>query len=289
MPRIALVTCAELATLDPDDRLLLEPLGRLGVEAVPAVWDDPAVDWSTFDLAVLRSTWDYAPRRDEFVAWTRWVPRLANAADVVAWNTDKGYLRELGAAGLPVVPTQWLRPGDATWQPGADGEVVVKPAISAGSLDTGRYQLADPRQRALAVAHAQRLLAAGRTVMVQPYLAAVDHAGETALLFFAGRFSHAVRKGAMLDGPDLGVEGLFKAEEIAARVPTPQEREVAERVLAAAPADLLYARVDLIPGPDGTPMLVELELTEPSVFLGYDDGAAQRFAEAIIARVSYGV
>jgi hypothetical protein len=289
MPRIALVTCAEFATLEDDDKLLLEPLARLGIEAVPAIWDDPAVDWSSFDLVVLRSPWDYAPRRDEFVAWTRRVPRLANRADVVAWNTDKGYLRELGAAGVPVVPTQWLRPGDPDWQPDPDGEVVVKPAISAGSQDTGRYRLGDPEQRALALAHAQRLLAAGRTVMVQPYLSAVDHAGETALLFFAGRFSHAIRKGAMLDGPDLGVEGLFKAEEIAARVPTPQERAAAEQVLAVAPADLLYARVDLIPGPDGAPMLIELELTEPSVFLGYDDGAAQRFAEAIAGKVSDGV
>jgi hypothetical protein len=121
--------------------------------------------------------------------------------------------------------------------------------------------------------------------MVQPYLAAVDGYGETALLYFAGRFSHAIRKGPMLDGPDLGVPGLYKAEEISARVPTPAERAVADRVLAASAADPLYARVDLIPGPDGAPLLVELELTEPSVFLAHGDGAAQRFAEAIAARL----
>jgi hypothetical protein len=285
MPRIALVTCTEFAALEDDDRLLLEPLAQRGIEAVPATWDDPAVDWSAFDLVVLRSTWDYAPRRDEFVAWARRVPTLANRAEVVAWNTDKAYLRELAAAGVPVVPTQWLRPGDESWQPRTDGEVVVKPAVSAGSLDTGRYQLADPEHRALAVAHARALLAAGRTVMVQPYLAAVDRAGETALLFFDGRFSHAIRKGPMLDGPDRGADGLYKPEDISARIPTAEERRVAERVLAAAPTDLLYARVDLIPGPDGSPLLVELELTEPSVFLSHDNGAAQRFAEAIAARL----
>lgn len=284
-PRVALVTCAEIPDLEADDRLLLEPLARLGIEGVPAVWDDPAVDWGGYDLVVLRSPWDYAARRDEFVAWAGRVPRLANPAGVVAWNTDKGYLRELAAAGVPVVPTSWYAPGGPGWEPDDGGEVVVKPAISAGSVDTGRYDLADPQQRLLATAHADRLLAAGRTVMVQPYLAAVDSYGETALLHFGGEYSHAIRKGPMLDGPDLGTPGLYKLEDISPRVPTEAERAVARRVLAAAPPDLLYARVDLIAGPDGGPLLVELELTEPSVFLAHDETAAQRFAAAIAARL----
>jgi hypothetical protein len=287
VPRIALVTCADIPALEADDQLLLAPLAALGVRAEPVVWDDPAVDWAGYDLAVLRSPWDYAPRRAEFVDWAARVPRLANPAPVVTWNTDKRYLAELERAGVPVVPTRWLEPGDGGVDAvlDGDGEWVVKPAVSAGSLDTGRYDLADPEHRALARAHADRLLAAGRTVMVQPYLSAVDGYGETALLYFDGRFSHAIRKGPMLDGPDLGVAGLYKVEDISARVPTAAELEVARLVLAAAPADLLYARVDLIPGPDGAPVLVELELTEPSVFLGYADGAAQRFAEAIAARL----
>ena len=106
--QIALVTCATLPQLDPDDRLLLEPLRALGIETVAAVWDDPAVDWATFDLAVVRSTWDYPARRSEFLDWTRTVPRLANPADVIAWNTDKRYLGELSAQGVSVVPTDWL-------------------------------------------------------------------------------------------------------------------------------------------------------------------------------------
>ncbi len=281
------MTCADLPDLDDDDRLLIEPLAARGIEAVPAVWDDPTVDWAGYDLVVLRNPWDYAPRRAEFVAWAGRVPRLANRADVVAWNTDKRYLAELDRAGVPVVPTRWLEPGNAD-PAGAlavDGEWVLKPAVSAGSLDTGRYDLTDAGHRELARAHADRLLAAGRTVMVQPYLSAVDGYGETALLYFAGRFSHAIRKGPMLAGPDHGETGLYKAEDISSRVPTEAELAVGRQVLAVAPADPLYARVDLIPGPDGAPVLVELELTEPSVFLGYDDGAAQRFAEAIAARV----
>ncbi|MFJ6167462.1 RimK family alpha-L-glutamate ligase [Micromonospora orduensis] len=292
-PRVALVTCTELTALDPDDRLVLAPLAARGVTVEAPVWDDPDVDWSSYDLVVLRSPWDYALRRDEFVAWAATVPALVNPADVVRWNTDKRYLAELTAAGVPTVPTSWVEPGES-WQPPADtGEYVIKPAVSAGSQDTGRYDLADPEHRDLAVAHVRRLSTAGRTTMVQPYLEAVDTEGETALLFLAGpdglAFSHAIRKGPMLTGPDLGPDGLYKAEEISARTARPDQLAVAERTLATVPGgtrQLLYARVDLIPGPDGDPVLVELELTEPSLFIGYADGAPGRLATAITTHLA---
>ncbi|MEU9829701.1 ATP-grasp domain-containing protein [Micromonospora chersina] len=292
-PRVALVTCTALPDLDPDDRLALAPLAARGVAAEAVVWDDPAVDWSGYDLVVLRSPWDYALRRDEFVAWARTVPALVNPADVVAWNTDKRYLAELSAAGVPTVPTAWVEPG-ADWRPPADtGEYVIKPAVSAGSQDTGRYDLADPEHRELAVAHVRRLSAAGRVTMVQPYLRAVDTDGETALLFLAGpdglAFSHAIRKGPMLTGPDRGVAELYKEERIDARTATPEQLDTAEKTLAIVPGGtdrLLYARVDLIPGPDGAPVLVELELTEPSLFVGHADGAPDRLAEAVATHLA---
>jgi hypothetical protein len=282
-PTVALVTCAELPGLDPDDRLLLDPLAGRGIHVTAAVWDDPAVDWPSFDLVVLRSTWDYAARRDVFVAWAAAVPHLANPADVVAWNTDKRYLRELAAAGVPVLSTSWVEPGD-TWAPPADGEWVIKPAVSSGSKDTGRYDLADPSNRELALTHVARLQLANRRVMIQPYLAAVDSYGETAALYIDRAYSHSIRKGPLLEGPDLGDTGLYKEETISARLPTPAELKVAEAALAAVPGGsdrLLYARIDMIPGPDGEPLLVELELTEPSLFLGTSPGAAERLAAAI--------
>jgi len=292
-PRVALVTCTELADLDPDDRLVLGPLAGRGVTAEPVVWDDPAADWTAYDLAVLRSPWDYMLRRDEFVSWAQRVPRLANPADVVRWNTDKRYLDELSAAGVPTVPTWWVAPGESWTLPADTGEYVIKPAVSAGSQDTGRYDLADPEHRRLAVAHVRRLSDAGRVTMVQPYLTAVDTVGETALLFLAGpqglAFSHAIRKGPMLSGPDFGVEGLYRPEEITARTATEEQLAVAEKTLAAVPGGaerLLYARVDLIPGPDGRPVLVELELTEPSLFLGHAAGAPERLAEAILTHLA---
>lgn len=291
-PRVALITCAELPELTPDDRLLLGPLAERGIRAEPAVWDDPGVDWSDYRLAVLRSTWDYPPRRAEFVAWAATVPALANPVDLVCWNTDKRYLRELAAAGVPTVPTTWLDPEGVWEHPSDHGEYVIKPVVGAGSMDTGRYDLADATHRELATAQVKRLQAAGRLVMVQPYLTAVDTAGETALLFVAGSsglgFSHAIRKGPILAGPDCGTEGLFRPEQITPRTAGEDELAVAERVLAALPGGPerpLYARVDLIPGPDGAPVLIEVELTEPSLFLAHDPGAAGRLADAIAARL----
>lgn len=288
MASIALVTCAEIPGLEYDDQLVVAPLRARGIAAEPVVWDDPAADWNRYDLVVLRSPWDYAQRHDEFLAWAAAVPRLLNAAEVVEWNTDKRYLAELSAAGVETVTTHWLAPS-APWTPPGGGEWVVKPAVSAGSKDTGRYDMTDPAHRDHAAAHVARLQRAGRTVMLQPYLAAVDTSGETGLIFLDGVYSHAVRKGPMLDGPDFGVDGLYKPEVIVARQPTAAERAHAELVMKAIPADLaptLYARVDLIPGPDGDPVLVELELTEPSLFLDYAEGAADRFAAAIASRLS---
>ncbi len=237
--------------------------------AVSLPWDSET-DWDAFDLVVVRSTWDYTERLPEFLAWADAVPRLANAASVIRWNTDKRYLGELATAGVPVVPTTYVT-GD--WHPPA-GEYVVKPTVSAGARDTVRYR---PGQEAEARSHAARLLAAGNGVMVQPYVRAVEQHGETSLLFVDGVFSHAARKEAVL----AGAQALGPGEtEVVARRATPREQAVAAQVLAAAPGPLLYARVDLLPGPDG-PQLLELELAEPFFFLGTDPGAADRFAAGI--------
>jgi hypothetical protein len=216
------------------------------------------------------------------------VPRLANPVEVIAWNTDKRYLGELAAAGVPVVPTRWYAPGDTPTAP--DGQVVVKPTISAGARDTRRHD-----EPAAATAHAGELLADGRTVMVQPYVAGVDTSGETGLVFMAGRFSHAFGKGALLTAGAEATDGLFAEEEISRREPSANELAVAEQVLDAAEirgpvrrADLLYARVDLVPGEHGEPLLLELELTEPSLFLAAGHGAAERWAQAVSTAASAG-
>ncbi|MFI5491683.1 RimK family alpha-L-glutamate ligase [Actinoplanes sp. NPDC051859] len=286
--RIALVTADLFPDLYIDDHPLRDALLARGATVDAVRWDDPAADWDGYDLVVLRSPWDYQGRHDEFLAWTRTVPRLVNPADIVAWNTDKHYLSELAAAGLPITPTAFVEPGE-TWTPPESGEWVIKPTVSAGSRDTGRYAL--PEDLPAAQAHVERLSAAGRTSMIQPYLAAVDTAGETALLCFpdetgAMTFSHAIRKGALLT--ERGERTGEYQEEITPRIPTEPELKLAEEVLREVPGGaerLLYARIDLVPGADGTPLLLELELTEPTLFLRYADGAAERLADAVLRRV----
>jgi glutathione synthase/RimK-type ligase-like ATP-grasp enzyme len=272
--RVALATCAEVAGGDEDTPALVEALASHGIEATPAVWDDVTTSWSSFELVVVRSTWDYAERRDAFLAWAAGLPRVLNELDVLRWNTDKRYLRELERAGVPVVPTRFLEPGERLEAPA--GPFVVKPAVSAGSRHSARYE---PGQSA--EAHVARLHAMGRTVMVQPYLEGVDAEGETALVYLGGRYSHAVRKAPLLRPGQPPGDDLYLEEHIEPPEPTPTQRALADGALRAAPSKtLLLGRVDLVPGPDG-PLVLEVELTEPSLFLGYAPGATERFADAI--------
>ncbi|SNS77228.1 hypothetical protein SAMN04488107_3725 [Geodermatophilus saharensis] len=290
MPDVLLASCAAATGKDEDEPLLLAALAAEGVSAAPADWADDGVDWGAASAVVVRSTWDYAPRREEFLAWARRVEavtRLANPADVLTWNTDKRYLRELAAAGVPVVPTAWAEAPDdvATALERWPGDVVVKPVVSAGARDTARFS---PAEREQARAAAEGILAGGRAVMVQPYLDRLDAEGETGLVYVDGAYSHAFGKGALLAGGPLG-EGLYAEEEITSRTATPAQRAIGDRVLAWVAERTgrtpLYARVDLVPGDDGDPQVIEVELTEPSLFLTTDGGAADRLAAAIRRRI----
>ena len=286
-PRVRLAMCAAEPGVDPHDAPLVAALTDDGVDVSTAAWDDQSAGWGEADLVVLRGTWDYPQRLNQFLAWADGVAAattLLNRPEVLRWNTDKRYLADLAAAGAPVVPTSFLAPGEPVVLPEAP-EVVVKPTVSAGSRDTARYTLATHADAARD--HAAALLADGRTVMVQPYLDGVDAAGETALLFLDGRFSHAIRKGPLLQPDATPTDQLYAPEEIRRREPSDAEHAVAAQVLAALPAwagDLLYARVDLLPTAEG-PVLLELELVEPSLFLDYDEDAGRRLADAVLARL----
>jgi glutathione synthase/RimK-type ligase-like ATP-grasp enzyme len=283
---IALATCSFLPDLDEDERLLIPALAARDVHAEPRIWDDASVDWGGFRAVVVRSTWDYADRRDAFLAWGARPRQLMNDVAVIRWNTDKRYLRELAAAGIPVVPTTWIDPETARDEALLPhGPVVVKPSISAGARNTSRYGSGGSEQ---ARAHVHRLLAEGRTVMVQPYIPSVDTAGETGLIYIDGIFSHAIRKGPVLHAPGVATEDLWAPEDISARDPDQAERAVADATLDRLPwprEELVYARVDIVRGGDDAPMLLELELAEPSLFLQFGAGAADRLAAAITRRL----
>jgi O-ureido-D-serine cyclo-ligase len=290
--RIALVTAIAAFTLDEDLAPLQHALHAAGIEAPIVAWDDDTVSWARFDAALLRSPWDYTTRLPEFLAWaerTSACTRLLNPLEVVRHNTDTHYLGELAARGLAVVPSTFVEPGDdaaaalaAFLAAQADAaDFVVKPCVGAGSRDAQRYARG---QAGAAGAHVDRLLAQSRSVLLQPYLDRVDDAGETALMFFDGAFSHAIRKGPLLQRDEGPTRALFAAETITARVPGDDELGLARAVLDALPGEpLAYARVDLIRAGDGSPCLLELELTEPSLFFAFAEGAAERFA-AVLAR-----
>lgn len=285
-PRIVLAGCAALPEGDGDDAGLVQALRGRGLHARWLSWDDPAV--LRADLVILRATWDYIDRLDEFLSWTRRVRLLLNPPGVIAWNTDKRYLSDLAAAGVPTVPSAFFAPGEPVRVP--TGEVVVKPAVGAGSV--GALRFSDAKK---AIAHAAVLQASGQTVLVQPYDPRVRD-GETALVFICGEQSHAFTKGPLLPPPG-GVpvfdqSGTYAQERLQPAEPDFELWDVGHAALTAAAAhlnvrlaDLLYARVDVLGAAD-SPSLLELELVEPS--LGWrqlDDAARQcqqrRFALAV--------
>lgn len=299
MSLLYLATCAELPEGDEDATLLTEALAAVGINAQWQSWDDPRATWDDAST-LIRSTWNYTRDRAGFLAWAQSVPTLLNPPVVLEWSSDKIYLAELSAAGLPVVPTAAFAPGASAVFP-AGTEFVVKPSVGAGSRGCGRFE---PDALRAATEHAAALQSDGLTALVQPYLEAVDQVGETALLYFDGSFSHSITKAAMLPkgtihpttSPAKGAAeasgepaALFVEERIAARAASARELAVGDAAIefirSRFGADLLYARVDVLPSAEG-PVIGELELVEPSLFLSYSQGAAAAFAKAVAAHLT---
>lgn len=264
-PRIVLAGCPALPEGDGDDDGLVEALRQRGLHARWLSWDDAQTVKA--DLVILRAAWDYIDRLAEFLAWTARVPNLLNSPAVVVWDTDKRYLADLADAGVPTVPSRFFAPGEKIRVPA--GEVVVKPAVGAGSVGAQRFTEADGARR-----HAAALQAEGRTVLVQPYDPRIAD-GETALVFLAGRQSHAFTKGPILpppgQAPVFDESGTYAEETLTPADPDFEVWDVGHAALAAAAAhlgidvgDLLYARVDVI-GDRSDAQVLEMELVEPSL------------------------
>lgn len=278
--RIALVTCERPLERDTDLDFLIPALTRAGAEVEAPGWSDPKVDWSSFDLAMLSSTWDYHERLGEFRAWLRSTgkrTRLVNPLDVVEWNLDKRYLRELEAAGAAIIPTIWAEPGredEAVAEIAARGweDLIVKPVVDLGARNLIRIA---------AGAAAGMLPRYGTHTMIQPYLPSVAAEGELSLVYLNGELSHALRKRPARG--DFRIQPEYGGTHEAAGVPA-AAGELAAAALAAAPgADPLYARVDMVALPDGSPALIELELVEPALYLDVDPPSADRLARVLLA------
>ena len=280
---VALVTCAAHPQLSPDDRLLLPALAEAGFDPVPCLWDDPAEAWSRHAAVVVRSCWDYHHRAPEFHAWLDRLAaeeaRVFNPVPLLRWNADKRYLRDLSDAGIEIIPTAWVNERDEASLADLAGSrgwrhVVVKPSVSATAFETwrtGPEVTGEDEQRF-------RRLTGERPALVQPYLPDIER-GELSLVFLGGRYSHAVLKRPRPG--DFRVQTDFGGTVEAIR---PEDHVVAAaiRILGAAPAPTLYARVDLCLV-DGRAQLMELELLEPALFFAHEAAAAGRFADALAA------
>jgi len=280
MADFTFVTYAGLPGLDPDDRLAVVELERHGASVAAQVWNDPAVDWAQAGTVVIRSTWDYNLHHQGFLSWVDRVAAVTaiwNPAALVRRNSMKTYLRDLDRRGVPVVPTVWIDRGgpcdlrrlmrDRRWE-----SAVVKPVVG---LATAGVRMVAPGDED-AQAHLDALLTTGGA-MVQPFMPSVSTYGERALVHIGGAYSHAARKIAF---QPLAVAG--EAGEVAA-IASPEERAVADRAIATLDTPWLYARVDVVPDEQGRPIVLELELIEPSLFLSLDAGAPKRFADALLA------
>ena len=289
---IALATASAYASLVADDRLLVDALATRGVRTAPAIWNDPAVNWTDFDAVVIRSCWDYHLAHDEFLAWVARLHasnvRVLNPPALVRWNAEKGYLRDLTARGVVVVPTRWVEQADVMpleeimreqhWP-----EVVVKPAISASAHETWR---AGTSEAASSEDRFRRMVSRGR-VLVQPYLDVIAVEGEWSLLFYDGVYSHAALKRPKAGDFRVQVEHGGGSE---IGEPEGHAIESAGRALAAAEqgkARSLYARVDgcIV---DGRFVLMELELIEPDLYLRGNPSAPLRLADALLSRIDEG-
>jgi glutathione synthase/RimK-type ligase-like ATP-grasp enzyme len=282
--RVALVAQYDGVDVHTDGPPMLAAFERRGIDAAIVPWGAD-LDWASYDGVVVRTAWDYLDRLDEFFAWARWVEavtRFANPTALLEWNSDKRYLRDLEGAGVPIVPTVWVEPGERVprwrWE-----EVVVKPSVSAGSRRTARY---DGDDRAGVEAHVARIGADGGTAMIQPYLADVDRVGEAGTYVFGGGVSHAITKSPALvrGAPPREDFSLSHAQTAVRAELTGELVAFATDVVRRLPAERgvpLYARVDGLRGGDGRLVLLELEVFEPFLFLETDPEAAHRFARAV--------
>lgn len=302
-PIVTLATSADLPNLDADEAGLPDALRARGIEPRIAVWNDPNVDWSASDLTVVRSVRDYATDREAFLAWAGSVPRLLNQANLMEWNSDKHYLKELGERGLPVIPTTWLE-ADVEYSKHqihtrfpAHGDFVVKPAVSSGGRGTGRYTATDAMSRADAIKHASHELRHGRSVMVQRYLSETDRSGELSIVYLNGLPAYSVEKKAMLHPRFRSVDEVQDEDVVTSSPASEQEFRWGEQIRSVLHKYisekcgrdelLLYNRVDIVRGireGESEFYVMEISLMDGSLYLSADPENLNKFADAIAVR-----
>jgi glutathione synthase/RimK-type ligase-like ATP-grasp enzyme len=284
--RLAFATSAELPAIQPDDLGLVAALKQHGIEPVVCVWNDPLVDWSSFDAVLIRTTWDYFKKYDAFLHWLDQLDRLGvstiNDTQLLRWSSDKRYLLELAQHYVGIIPT---RLADAHSLPEAlstmrGQAVVIKPTVSGGAWHTLRGVVGDP-----AFTQAVTRLPIEHRYMVQPFVPEIVSQGEWSLLYFGGAFSHAVIKRPA--SGDYRVQSEFGGSADLIQ-PDATTLAAAEKALAAVKAighrEQTYVRVDGVIC-NGRFLIMELELIEPFLHLAAYPPAAARLAQLIVMRL----
>lgn len=295
-PKVTLATAASMPNLYPDENGLLDALAERGMDPQIKAWTDPDVNWDDAGLVVVRSVIDYARDRKKFLTWARSVPRIVNSADALTWNSDKHYLQELASRGLPTIQTTWIaaannyekRQVHARFP--AFGDFVVKPTVSSGVRDIGRYSTNDLKQRQAAMAQAMTLLGEGRDIMVQRYREEIDEHGEMSLIFFNGLLSHAVQKKALLHPSEVTDRSIREAV-VSAHIPTEQELVWGEQIRLVIhdyvrsrlgrDEQFLFNRVDVVPDGEGSFLVMEIALVDADLYEDSTPDAMGNFADAI--------
>jgi glutathione synthase/RimK-type ligase-like ATP-grasp enzyme len=284
--RLALITFGGLPQGAESERLMLPYLAAAGIETQVVDWRSAGADFSQFDLVVLRSCWDYHLSGNEFTEWLRRTARevpILNDPETVLWNLNKFYLGEMPAMGIEIAPTVFVNGGSIA--PSAWREIrnwkksVVKPAVSASAHKTWRFDgPALPQEDEL------KSRMEGEPFLIQQFIPEIQAHGEISFIYIDGAYSHAVLKRPAADDFRVQQEHGGSAELFH---PLPALLAQANQIAAAVPQvrESLYCRIDAV-ARDIKLVLMELELIEPELFLGLAEGAAERFAKAIVRRVT---
>jgi glutathione synthase/RimK-type ligase-like ATP-grasp enzyme len=269
-----------------EDDQVLNYLRAKGMTITKEIWNDPKGVWQNYDLAILKSPWDYFDRIREFYNWLGTMEelnvKLLNPAATLRWNADKHYLKDIEMAGLNVTPTVFLYQGQTVnindyFLAFSTETLIVKPVVSGGAKNTFKVNLATVKEQNVNI---NRLLRS-EDFIVQPFLKEIEERGEWSFLFFGGKFSHAVIKKAA-EG-DFRVQSTFGGT-VHIQSPSKEEIEEAQAYVNLFAKNCLYARVD-IAVVDGNFVLMELELIEPYLFLDTNENALTRYHEALLSLI----
>jgi len=283
MKHVALLSMDNLDEFECYDSLLEYPMKELGWKTCEISWRDKQVDWNDFDAVIIRSPWDYQDHCDAFLLTLEKIEKskaiLANCLDLVKWNINKNYLRQLENDDVAIIPTLWHNHYSESILSDAFDffeveQLIIKPCISANADDTYRLN-----RKASNIDHsAMEKLFDDRDFMLQPFMTSIIEEGEYSLFFFNNKYSHSIIKKPQ--------KGDFRVQEehggqLALIQPAEKLMTAAKQALAHLPHKTLYARLDFVRAADDF-LLMEAELIEPSLYFNMDADSPARFAQAFV-------